>query len=187
VTIFPGAVEGDFAMGQIVKQVAEGTTRYYWYPGDKRDWVRAGLAVGVGLVAFALLLWISRDTLISVTLGISITAAIGGVNFGRRDFRAARGFPELSGKKARRAAMVHGSRAAWRGLVEGCGGAAAAVLITNLPPGGFLANWVMPIVPATVGALAHQAGMVYERLACSEMPADLPPVPGSRLLTAETK
>ena len=164
-------------MGQIVKQVAEGTTRYYWYPGDKREWVRAGVAAGIGLVAYGLLWWLSRDAVISVTLGISITAAICGVNFGRRDFRAAQGFPELSGRKARRAAVVHGTRAAWRGLVEGCGGAAAAVLIANLPPGGLLANWLLPLVPAAVGALARQAGMVYERLVVTEMPADLPRVP----------
>src|SRR2546430_8976630 len=152
-------------MGQIVKQLSEHSTRYYWYPGEKRDWIRAAVAVGIGLAGIGVLLWVTHDVLISVTLGVSITAAMAGVNFGRRDFRAANGFPELSGKAARRAAMVHGSRAAWRGLVEGCGGAAAAVLIANLPPGGSLANWVMPLAPATVGALAHQAGMVYDRIA----------------------
>ncbi|OLB76211.1 MAG: hypothetical protein AUI14_19360, partial [Actinobacteria bacterium 13_2_20CM_2_71_6] len=114
-------------MGQIVKQVSENTTRYYWYPGDKREWVRAGVAVGSGLAVCGLLLWFTREVLASVTLGVSITAALAGLNFGRRDFRAAHGFPELTGKAARRAAVVHGGRAAWRGLVEGCGGAAAAV------------------------------------------------------------
>src|SRR5438046_7357511 len=64
--------------------------RRQYHPGA------VGLAVG-GLVTLA-----SRDTLISVTLGLSVTAA--------------------------------------------------AVLITNLPPGGFVANWVLPMVPATVGA-----------------------------------
>src|SRR2546423_7509763 len=106
-------------MGQIVKQVAEGTTRYYWYRGDKRDWVRAGLAVGVGLATFGLLLWISRDILISVTLGISITAAIGGGDFGPRGFPGAPGFPGLSGKAPPPAAVVHRSRAAWRGRAAG--------------------------------------------------------------------
>ena len=54
-------------------------------------------------------------------------------------------------------------------------------LFTNLPPTGFVANWVLPMVPATVGALAHQAGMVYERLARAGMPEHLPRVPGSDL------
>lgn len=171
-------------MGQIVKQVGEGTTRYYWYPGDKRDWIRALVAVGSGLAGLGLLLWVSHDAVVSVTVGVSITAAIAGVNYGQRDFRAAHGFPDLSGKALRRAAITHGSRAAWRGLVQGCAGAGAAVLITNLPPGGFLANWVLPMVPAAVGALAHQAGMVYERLAASGMPDDLPRLPGNRLASA---
>ena len=172
-------------MGQIVKQLSEHTTRYYWYPGDKREWGRAAVAAGTGLLAIAVLLWVTADVLISVTLGVSVTAAIAGANFGRRDYRAANGFPELSGRAARRAAMVHASRAAWRALVEGCGGAAAAVLIANLPPGGLIANWILPIVPATAGALAHQAGMLYERLAQAAVPRDLPPVPGSRLLTVQ--
>jgi hypothetical protein len=43
-------------VGQIVKQVGEGTTRYYWYPGDRGDWLRAGLAVGSGFAVGALLL-----------------------------------------------------------------------------------------------------------------------------------
>src|SRR2546430_9344721 len=164
-------------MGQVVKQISDNTTRYYWYPGEKRDWIQAAVAVGTGLAAIGILSWISRDVLISVTLGISVTAGIAGLNFGRRDYRAAHGFPELSGRAARRAVVVHGGRAAWRGLVEGCGGAAAAVLIANLAPRGFLADWVLPIVPATIGALAHQAGMVYERLAQAEMPDNLPRVP----------
>ena len=101
-------------MGQIVKQVGEGTTRYYWYPGDRREWVRAGLAAAVGLAIGGLLIWLSGDALISMTIGLSVTAAVAGANFGRRDFRAASGFPELSGRAARRAAVVHSGRAAWR-------------------------------------------------------------------------
>ena len=54
--------------------------------------------------------------------------------------------------------------AAWRGLAEGTGGAAAAVIIVNLNASGLAANWLLPLVPAAVGALAHQAGMMYERL-----------------------
>jgi hypothetical protein len=172
-------------MGQVVKQVSEHTTRYYWYPGDKREWVRAGVAAGTGAFALLALLWITRDVLVSVTLGLCVSAAMAGANFGRRDFRAANGFPELAGRAARRAAMLHASRAAWRGLVEGCCGAAAAVIIANLPARGPLADWVLPILPATVGALAHQAGMLYERLAQAATPSDLPPVPASRLLSVQ--
>ncbi len=162
-------------MGQIARHVSEHSTRYYWYPGDKQEWIRAGLAVGSGMAAFGVLGLISRNMLTSVTVGTAVTLAFSGLNFGRRDFRAANGFPEVTGKAARRAAMAHGSRAAWRGLVEGFGSASAAVLIANLPPRGLIADWVMPIVPATAGALAHQAGMVYERLALVGPP--LPPVP----------
>jgi hypothetical protein len=175
-------------MGQIVKQVSEHSTRYYWYPGDKKEWGRAGVALGSGLATYGGLIWLTREVLVSVTLGLSVTAILAGLNFGRRDFRAAHGFPDLSGKAARRAAVVHGSRAAWRGLVEGIGGATAAVLIANLAPRGFLADWLLPIVPATAGALAHQAGMLYERLAQTGMPAHLPRVPGHRgLLTVGGK
>src|SRR5690348_12561759 len=172
-------------MGRIVKQVGEGTTRYYWYPGEKGDWIRAGVAAGAGLAGCGLLMWLSHSAVLGVTVGASITAAIAGVNFGKRDYRAAHGFPGLSGKALRRAVVAHGRRAAWRGLVRGCAGAATAVLIANLPPGGFLANWVLPLVPATVGALAHQAGMVYERLADLGMPDDLPRLPAHRLVGAD--
>src|SRR5690348_2968951 len=105
-------------MGRIVKQVGEGTTRYYWYPGEKGDWIRAGIAAGSGLAGFVLLWWLSRSALLSVTIGTSITAAIAGVNYGRRDYRAAHGFPDLSGRALRRAVVAHGRRAAWRGLIR---------------------------------------------------------------------
>ena len=172
-------------MGRVIKEIGEGTTRYYWYPGEKSDWIRAAVAIGSGLAGAGLLMSVSHIAVLSVTVGASLTAAIAGVNFGRRDYRAARGFPELSGKALRRAAVAHSGRAAWRGLVEGSAGVVAAVLIANLPPGGFLANWVLPILPATIGAFAHQAGMVYERLAESGMPDDLPRPPTNRLVAAD--
>src|SRR2546426_1004296 len=53
--------------------------------------------------------------------------------------------------------------------------AGAAVLIANLPARGFAANWLLPIVPAAIGALAHQAGMLWEQLARASAP-----VAGSR-------
>jgi hypothetical protein len=170
---------GEVPMGRVVKQVSDNSTKYYWYPGDKKEWIRAAVAAGIGAVLFGILLWVTGSLLISVTVGTSLTVGLAGLNFGRRDFRATHGFPELSGKAARRAAMVHGGRAAWRGMVQGFGGAMAAVLIANLPARGFVANWLLPIVPVMAGALAHQAGMLYERLALAATPKDLPPIPAA--------
>jgi hypothetical protein len=160
-------------MGRIVKQVSDGMTKYYWYPGDKKEWIRAGVAAGVGVAAFGVTYLFSRDVLVSTVAGTSVSAAIAGVNFGRRDARALAGFPNLGDKAARRAAMGHTGRAAWRAMVEGFIGAASAVLILNLPHGGLVADWIMPVVPAIVGALAQQAGMLYERLKAAE-PAPTP-------------
>jgi len=150
-------------MGRIVKQVNANTTKYYWYPGDKSDWIRAGVAVGIGALAFGLLAVITRSTLWAAVAGTSVTAAIAGLNFGRRDARALHTFPDLA--SARKAAIADTGRAAWRGMVQGFGGAAAAVLIANMSAKGFVADWMLPVVPAIVGALAHQAGMLSERMA----------------------
>ncbi|HYN95496.1 MAG TPA: hypothetical protein VES42_16740 [Pilimelia sp.] len=151
-------------MGQIVKQVSDTTTKYIWYPGDKREWSRAAVAIGAGAAAFAGLVVVGAAVLTAMVLGTSVTAALTGTNFGRRDARALAGFPDLTERGARRAAVEHTGRAAWRAMAQGFGGAAAAVLILNLPDSGVVADWVLPIVPAVVGALAHQAGMFYERL-----------------------
>ncbi len=164
-------------MGRIVRQVAKETTRHYWYPGDKREWWRATLAAGAGLVVFVTAGAATQRVLVAATLGATVSAVLAGANLGRRDFREAYGFPEVTGRAARRAAIAHSGRAAWRGLVEGVAGAAAAVIIVNLPGHGTIADWVLPVVPATAGALARQGGMLYERLALTPMPADLPPVP----------
>jgi hypothetical protein len=150
-------------MGQIVKQISETTTRYYWYPGDKKEWIRSAVAIGAGAVSFAVVGALVHGVLVAVVCGTSVTAAVAGVNFGRRDARALAGFPDLSEKAARRAAIVHTGRAAWRAIVEGLAAASAAVLIVNLPARGLLADWLLPLVPATIGGLAHQAGMLYER------------------------
>jgi hypothetical protein len=155
-------------MGQIMKQVGEGTTRYYWYPGDKVEWYKSGLAVGLGMVVFGITMALTHRGVASVTLGATVTAVLAGLNFGRRDARALTALEGLAGKAAKRAVVVHGSRAAWRAIVEGVGGAMIAVFIVNLPAHGFLADWLFPIVPAAAGALAHQAGMHAERLTRQE-------------------
>jgi len=151
-------------VGRIEKQISEGTTKYYWYPGDKREWKRAVVSVGIGLGAFLVIYVMTRDLLPAVVGGTSVTAGVSGVNFGRRDARAITTFPSLTGRAARLAAVAQTGRAAWRGLVHGFGGAAAAVLILNLPHTGVTADWILPVVPAVVGALAHQAGMLLEQL-----------------------
>jgi hypothetical protein len=154
-------------MGHIVKQVSEHTTRYIWYPGDKAEWRRAAIAMLSGLVVFGLTLLLTRDLLVAVLLGTSVTAGVGGANYGRRDARALAGFANLNDRAARRAAVSHTGRAAWRAVAQGCFGAGAAVLILNLPPRGVLADWFLPLVPAVVGALARQGGMLWERLGAS--------------------
>ena len=154
-------------MGTIVKQVSETTTKYIWYPGDKREWQRAAVAVGIGTAVFGLLMLLSGGLLLAVVASTSATAAVAGVNVGRRDARALAGFPDLGDRAARRAAMGHTGRAAWRAVVQACYGAGAAIAIINLPAGGVVADWLLPLVPAVVGGLARQAGMLHERLAVS--------------------
>jgi hypothetical protein len=204
-------------MGQIAKPTAAGATRYYWYPGDKVEWLRAGLAVLAGLLAFAVTGLLSRSILAAVTVGGSVTAVLAGANLGRRDLRAMRDFPvqalaprtaSTPGPEApergtrslrvaasgepeggalpaaapvqpvlpRRAVLGPAARASWRALVQGAGGCLLALIIANLGSSGLVADWVLPVVPVLLGTLAHQLGMVYERLA-QEEPPELPPIP----------
>ncbi|GHJ49774.1 hypothetical protein Cs7R123_71160 [Catellatospora sp. TT07R-123] len=152
-------------MGRIVKQLSETTTKYYWYPGEKQEWIRAVIAVGSGGAAGALMMLLTRDSLVAVTVGCSVCLAVAGFNFGRRDAKALGGFPDLNDKAARRAAVAHTGRAVWRASVHGLGGAVAAIVVLNLPHTGWLADWLLPVVPAVVGALAHQTGMIWSQLA----------------------
>lgn len=78
-------------MGRIIKKVSENSTKYYWYPGDKKEWIRAGVAVGVGAAVLAILMMLTRNVLVAVTVGTSVTLAVTGLNFGRRDSRALAG------------------------------------------------------------------------------------------------
>lgn len=158
-------------MGQIVKQVSEHTTRYVWYPGDKKEWLRAALAVILGAVAYTIAYVLIGQVLAPAVIGTSVTAAIFGMNFGRRDGRAIAEFiraPEpidaIHARALRRVAMARSGRMAWRRLVQAAGGAAAAVLIVNLSTTGFAAKWLLPLVPSVVGALAHQMGVLVQRL-----------------------
>lgn len=155
-------------MGQIVKQVSNHSTRYYWYPGEKKEWLRGGIAIAAGAAVYLVLHLLTRGTLLAAVGGTSVTAAIAGLNFGRRDSRELARFAELAKTKpVRRQTAVHTGRAVWRGVAEGTGGAAAAVLIVNLRQRGVLVDWLLPLVPAIVGALAHQIGGMYEHLGMS--------------------
>ncbi len=154
-------------MGQIVKQMSAHTTRYYWYPGDRKEWVRGLVALVLGGAAYCLAHLAHQTTLVAAAAGTAVTAALAGYNFGRRDSRELARFAEIAekaGRAGRRQAVVHTGRAAWRGVATGAGGAAAAVVIANLSTRGLLADWLLPMVPAVVGALFHQIGMMYERL-----------------------
>lgn len=177
-------------MGRIARPAGAETTRYYWYPGERGEWARAGLAVCAGLLVFGVIGLFGRSMLAAVTAGAGVTATLAGFNFGRRDLRAAGEFPEPPGtgreaatqrgraRAARRMAVRHASRALWRGVVQGAGAALLALLVANLGPRGTAADWVLPVLPVLLGAVAHQAGMGYERL--TQVPR--PPVPPLRAL-----
>ena len=151
-------------MGRIVKKLSDNTSKYYWYPGEKVEWVRALVALAIGAGLGVLLMLSTRNSLVAMTVGCAGTLAVTGFNFGRRDARALAGFPKANDKAARKAAISYSGRAAWRGVVKGLGYAFAAVLVLNIAHTGWIADWVMPLVPGAVGALAHQAGMAWERL-----------------------
>jgi hypothetical protein len=160
-------------MGQIARQVSANTTRYYWYPGDKREWARAAVAVALGGAVAGIVATMTHGLLAAAVVGTATTAVLTGFNFGRRDSRALKDLPDLADRAMRRAALTHGGRAAWRGGVQGAFWAGSAVAVANLPSHGMLANWVLPLVPAVAGALAHQAGMLYERTGQMVVPTTL--------------
>jgi hypothetical protein len=143
-------------MGRLARPASGGMTKYYWYPGERSDWIRAALAAGSGLVTIIVVSAVTHSSLWAAVLGASVTAGVAGLTFGRRDARA---LQEFSGFAAGDA-----GRAVWRALVKGFGAAMAAVLVVHSARGGgFVASWLMPVVPAVVGAVAHQVGMMLER------------------------
>jgi len=154
-------------MGRIEKKLSNSSIRYYWYPGEKQEWIRAAVAVGVGGVVATVLMLITGNSVTAMVGGTSVTLGFAGFNFGRRDSKALAGFPGFTDRAARRASIGHTGKAAWRGLVMGVGSAAAAVLIINLSPSGWLADWILPVVPAVVCAVARQIGLVWEKFGSS--------------------
>jgi hypothetical protein len=143
-------------MGRFAKPASGGITKYYWYPGERSDWIRAAIAAGCGILTIILVAATTGSHLWASVLGASVTAGVAGVTFGRKDVRALQTFAGF--------AALDTGRAVWRAAVKGFGAAAAAVLVVHAANGvGFVASWLLPVVPAIVGAIAHQAGMMYER------------------------
>jgi hypothetical protein len=166
-------------MGQMIRQISPNTTRYYWYPGDKKEWLRALLAIGTGGCVLGLTYALTRSMLAAAVLGLAAASGIAGFNLGRRDLRAA---DALNSQVPRREAVSASGRAAWRGLVEGGSAAAAALVIVHLPARGVFADWLLPLVPAVIGALARQAGLLALRLSRESAPAStfVGPAPAHR-------
>ncbi|HZE40703.1 MAG TPA: hypothetical protein VE172_18020 [Stackebrandtia sp.] len=150
-------------MGRIIKDLGEGVTKYYWYPGQKSDWIKSGICIGAGALAYLLCYLLVKDSLVASVVGSSITCGLGGAFLGRRDINALNELHDMAAE--RRAAVADSGRAAWRATVQGFVVAGSAVLVANMPHTGFLADWVLPVVPAVVGAIAHSGGMIYERMA----------------------
>ncbi|MER7006314.1 hypothetical protein ABT297_25175 [Dactylosporangium sp. NPDC000555] len=148
-------------MGQMIRQIGPNTTRYYWYPGDKKEWLRALTALAAGGAALGLSYWVTHSWLIATVLGLSTACGIAGFNLGRRDLNAA---DTLNARTPRREAASAAGRAAWRGIVEGAAAAFAALVIVQLPATGLVADWLLPLVPAVVGGLARQAALLTVRL-----------------------
>ncbi len=149
-------------MGRIVREGGGGITKYYWYPGNKSDWVKTAIAVGTGIAVFVLTYLLVGDSLLAAVLGSSVTTGVCGAYLGRRIVST---LQEVQDMSAQRRVMVRDStRAAWRGTVQGFTCAGAAVFVLNMPATGFVADWLLPVVPAIVGAIAHTVGMVFERM-----------------------
>lgn len=154
-------------MGRIEKQLSDSSVKYYWYPGEKREWIRAAIALAAGGAVGVLLMLLTGSSVAAVVIGASVTLTMAGFTIGRRDSRTLAGFPGFTGKAARRASIGHTAKAAWRGLVMGAGGAVAAVVIVNLSPAGWLYDWLLPVVPAVTSAIARQIGLLWEKLGTS--------------------
>lgn len=148
-------------MGQMIRQIGPNTTRYYWYPGDRREWLRALVAALVGGAVLGLAYAFTRSWLVATVLGLSAAAGLFGFNLGKRDITAT---DALDARTPRREAASAAGRAAWRGFAEGAAAAFAGLIIVHLPATGVLADWVLPLVPAVVGGLARQAALVTVRL-----------------------
>jgi hypothetical protein len=150
---------GDKRMGRYVKERGEGASTYYWYPGQKTDWVQAAIALGSGLAAAAVVRVATGSMMWSAAVGFSMAAALAGTYLGRRDARAlaVTNVSRLSGAVLLGLAFL-------RALAKGSGAALAAIVISRVATPGFPTEWLLPLVPAVIGAIAHHLGMFYENL-----------------------
>ncbi|WP_432836198.1 hypothetical protein [Dactylosporangium sp. CA-092794] len=148
-------------MGQMIRQISPNTTRYYWYPGDKKEWLRALLAAVTGGAVFGLACLLTRNSLPAAVLGLSAASGVYGFNLGRRDLTAVEA---LDARTSRREAVGAAGRSAWRGFAEGAAAACAALIIVHLPARGLVADWLLPLVPAVVLGVSRQAAMLAARL-----------------------
>lgn len=146
-------------MGRYVKKRDDSTSMHYWYPGQKVDWVQAGIATGSGLVAAAVIWVLTGSWMWGSAVGFSVAAALSGLYLGRRDARSL-----AVTKTGRLSGIVLIGLAFLRALAKGSLAALAAVVVARLATGGFWAHWVLPLIPAVVGAIAHHLGMFYEQL-----------------------
>lgn len=149
-------------MGQIIRQISPNTTRYYWYPGDKTEWLRALVACGAGCAVFGLAFLLTRSTVAATVLGLSTAAGCACFNLGRRDTRALDAIDTAT--ITRRATVAASGRATWRGLVEGVVVALAVLVVAQLPTRGFVVDWLLPLVPALAAGVARQGGLLSARL-----------------------
>jgi len=146
-------------MGRYVKKRGDEESTHYWYPGQKDDWVQAGIAVGSGLIAGVAIRVATGSTMWGAAVGFSVTATLAGTYLGRRDARAlaVTNMGRLSG-------VILLAMAFLRALAKGSGAALAAIVIARAATPGIWTEWVLPLVPAVLGAVAHHVGMVYENL-----------------------
>lgn len=158
-------------MGKIVRQISEGVTKYYWYPGEKTDWIRAALTITGGALLFALIYVVTKNTLIAAVIAGTAVQSVVGAYLGRRDAAGLTEFHDPGTE--RRAAVADGTRAAWRGTLQGLLCAGSAMLVLNMAHDGFLADWILPFLPSVAGALAHSGGMLWERMS-QEVVAETP-------------
>ncbi|GAA1544978.1 hypothetical protein GCM10009827_076170 [Dactylosporangium maewongense] len=149
-------------MGHIIRQLTPNTTRYYWYPGDKKEWLRALVACGAGGAVFGLTVLLTRSVVAATVLGVSTSVGCACFNLGRRDTRALDGLDTAT--ITRREAVAASGRGAWRGMVEGVAVALAVLLVAYLPARGLLADWLLPLVPALAAGIARQGGLLSARL-----------------------
>ncbi|MGI8647765.1 MAG: hypothetical protein DLM55_12120 [Acidimicrobiales bacterium] len=143
-------------MGRIERAGSNGFTRYIWYPGNLEDWKRVGIALGTGVAAFVGLLILAHSMLWATLVSTTVTACMTGYALGNKDANSFDSISELRSFET--------GRALWRALAKGFGAAAAAVLVAHAAPPTSWSGWLLPILPAISGAVAHQCGIMQVRL-----------------------